>query len=278
MAKAGLRWIGVKLVKHLNAHAQVNQTRSSILKFMSQMAAKLRRKAGVLVRGGWRPVWDRQTLQKKIPAGFDAESVRRGGFHGQNGQDKWVVEKIFKHRRNGFFVDIGANDGMDINNSYYLEQQLGWSGICVEPMPKVFAALARNRKCTCVHGCVAAQDGEVEFLEVEGSEMLSGLASTLNAAHQERITGHRINKLKLPGFSLTTLLRNHNVAEVDFMSIDTEGSEMEILRNFDWQGGARIKVICVENTYHGDLMPEFLYARGYRLQVILAGDEIYVRD
>jgi len=243
---------------------------------MSLIAAKLRRKAGVLLRGGWRPVRDRYGLLKQNPAGFDGETVRRAGFHGQNGQDKWVVEKVFNQRRGGFFVDIGANNGIDISNTYYLEQQLGWSGICVEPMPKVFAQLAQNRKCICVQGCVAAQDGEAEFLEVEGNEMLSGLSSTLNQAHQERIVGHRINKLKLPCFCLNTLLRQHQVKQVDFMSIDTEGSEMEILRNYDWES-IRIKALCVENTYHGDLLAELLYNRGYRLSTILSGDEIYVR-
>ena len=63
---------------------------------------------------------------------------------------------------------------------------------------------------------------------------------------------------------------------MDFLSIDTEGSEMAILRNFDW-GQIEIDVICVENSYHGDLLAEFLYRRGYRLAVILSGDEIYVR-
>jgi FkbM family methyltransferase len=243
---------------------------------MSLIAAKLRRKAGVLLRGGWRPIWDRYWLQKQSPDGFDGETIKRGGYYGQNGQDKWVVEKIFKHRRNGFFVDIGANDGIHISNSYYLERQLGWSGICVEPMPQVFAQLGQNRKCICVQGCVAAQDGEAEFLEVEGNEMLSGLASTLNQTHRERIIGHRIKKLKLPCFRLDTLLRQHKVTQVDFMSIDTEGSEMEILRSFDWKG-IQINVLCVENTYHGDLLAEFLYDRGYRLNAILCGDEIYVR-
>lgn len=243
---------------------------------MSFIAAKFKRKAGVFLRGGWRPIWDRYWMQRQSLDGFDGETIKRGGYYGQNGQDKWVVEKIFKHHRGGFFVDIGANNGIDISNSFYLEQQLGWSGICVEPMPKVFAELARNRKCRCVHGCVAAQDGEAEFLEVEGNEMLSGLASTLNQAHHERILGHRINKLKLPCFRLDTLLRQYKVNQVDFMSIDTEGSEMEILRNFDWEG-IKINVLCVENTYHGDLLAEFLYDRGYRLNAILCGDEIYVR-
>jgi FkbM family methyltransferase len=242
---------------------------------MSSVISKLKRKANVLRRGGWRPVWDRQWLQKEVPPEFQAQAVRGSGFYGENGQDKWVVERILNHKRNGFFVDIGANDGVAISNSYYLEKNLGWTGICVEPMPKVFSKLKENRKCVCVQACIAGQDGMAEFLEVEGS-MLSSLASTLNQAHQERIAGGSIRQLSLPCYSLNSLLRQHGVSQVDFMTIDTEGAELEILRNFDWRG-ARINVLCVENTYHGDLLPELLYAHGYKLSTILNGDEIYVR-
>jgi FkbM family methyltransferase len=243
---------------------------------MSQTLKKLGRKAGVVLRGGWRPVMDRWRLQKRNHDRFDQGAIKKEGYYSQHGQDKWVVEKIFKRRGGGFFVDIGAYNGVDISNTYYLEQQLGWSGICVEPIPKLFAEVARNRKCACVHGCVAARDEEVEFLEVEGCETLSGLATALAQTHDERIIGHKINKLKLPGFRLDTLLRRHKIQKVDFMSIDTEGSEMDILRNFDWSG-FEIHVICVENTYFGDRLPEFLYRRGYRLDTILGSDEIYVR-
>lgn len=215
-------------------------------------------------------------MQKRTLDGFDESTVKREGFYGQNGQDKWVVEKIFHQRRNGVFIDIGANDGVSISNSYYLERHLGWSGICVEPMPKAFAELSQNRKCICVQGCVAGRDGEAEFLEVEGNEMLSGLASTLNQSHHERIAGNQINRIIVPCFSLNSLLLQYKISAVEFMSIDTEGSEMEILRNFDW-GGVKINVLCVENTYHGDLLAELLYGKGYRLDCILQGDEIYVR-
>jgi FkbM family methyltransferase len=243
---------------------------------MAQILEKLARKTGVVLRGGWRPVTDRWRLHKRDRSWFDDKAFSKEGYCGQWGQDKWVVEKIFQHRRNGFFVDIGANDGVSVSNSYYLEKQLVWSGICVEPMPKAFVELSQNRKCICVQGCVAGQDGEAEFLEVEGNEMLSGLASTLNQSHQQRIEGNRINKIIVPCFSLSTLLRRYQVSAVDFMSIDTEGSEMDILSNFDW-GGVKISVLCVENTYHGDLLAEFLYGKGYRLDGILQGDEIYVR-
>jgi len=207
---------------------------------------------------------------------MDPEAIKKAGYFGQYGQDQWVVENIFRGRRGGFFVDIGAYNGIEISNTYYLEKEMGWTGICVEPIPKLFAELNRNRKCTCIHGCVAAHDEEVEFLEVEGCETLSGLSSALRETRDWRVAGHRLNRLKLPGFRLDTLLRRHHQRKVDFLSIDTEGSEMDILRNFDW-GGFEIQVICVENTYFGDLLPEFLYQRGYRLAKILRSDEIYVR-
>jgi len=242
---------------------------------MLQTLKKLRRKFGVVTRGGWRPVLDRWRLQRLSHAELTKEAIKREGYHSENGQDKWVVENIFKRHRGGFFVDIGAYDGIQISNTYYLENQLGWSGLCVEPIPKLFAKLARNRKCICVQGCVAASDGDVDFLEVEGCETLSGLATALDETQDKRIIGHKINKLHLPGFRLETLLKKHGVEKVDFLSIDTEGSELAILRNFDW-AQVKIDVICVENTYHGDLLAELLYRNGYHLNAILNGDEIYV--
>jgi hypothetical protein len=63
---------------------------------------------------------------------------------------------IFGHKTKGFFVDVGAHDGISINNTKMLES-LGWEGICIEPHPKVFQRLIQNRKCKSVN-CVAIYD------------------------------------------------------------------------------------------------------------------------
>jgi FkbM family methyltransferase len=242
---------------------------------MRDILKKFRRKTGVILRGGLQPVLDRRRLHKMHRDRFSQEAIKNEGYYSQNGQDKWAAEVIFDGRRNGFFLEIGAYNGLDLSNTCYLERKLGWAGICVEPVPSLYAALSRNRKCVCVQGCVTAKDGEVEFLEVEGCETLSTLANSLGEAEDERVAGHKINRLKLPGLALNTLLRRHQVPKVDFMSIDTEGSEMEILKKFDW-GAVPITAICIENIYFGDLLAEFLYERGYRLDAILGSDEIYV--
>src|SRR5208282_2318440 len=98
---------------------------------MSQILKKLGRKAGVVLRGGWRPVIVRWSLHRQNHNQFNEKTIKGEGYYSQLGQDKWVIENIFKHRRGGFFVDIGAYNGVDISNTYYMEQQLGWSGICV---------------------------------------------------------------------------------------------------------------------------------------------------
>ncbi len=237
---------------------------------------KLLRKIGVLLRGELRIVLKRWRLLRRDRDRFTEEALRHEGFCSQHGQDKWLVEYVLSHQRAGFFVDVGAYDGIEISNTWLLESKYGWSGICVEPIPSVFAKLRQNRRCECVQGCVASYDGETTFLEVEGNETLSGMAATVSGPHQARIEGSKIRKLRVPCFRLDTLLKERGVSKIDFLSIDTEGSELAILRSIDWRT-VKIGAICVENTYHGDLIAELLCRQGYRLDAILAGDEIYVQ-
>ena len=55
-------------------------------------------------------------------------------------------KKIFKNKRDGFFLDIGANDGITLSNSYFFEKELGWKGICFEPLKNAFQKLQNDLK------------------------------------------------------------------------------------------------------------------------------------
>ena len=85
-------------------------------------------------------------------------------FYSQAGQDEWI-SSLFEFKREGYFLDIGAHNGIDINNTYFLEKELGWTGICIEADPVIFSSLASNRKCTCVNIAVSDQEGEISFLQ-----------------------------------------------------------------------------------------------------------------
>ena len=116
-----------------------------------------------------------------ITLGVDAE------FFSQNGQDEFVAQ-WFNNKHGGIFVDIGASDGITINNSYYFEKELGWQGICVEPRPSSFAKLVKNRRCFCVNACIAQEEGSRDFCEIEGyAGDLSGLISSYHPSHVDRI-------------------------------------------------------------------------------------------
>jgi FkbM family methyltransferase len=201
-------------------------------------------------------------------------------FYGQYHQDKLVYEKFFKDKRNGVFVDVGAHDGITYSNTYFFEKDLGWTGICIEPIPEVYEQLKRNRNCLCIQGCIFQDREEVPFLRVSGyAEMLSGILANYNSEHIKRIKreiaqhGGRSEVIKIRCYSLTKLLLDHEINHVDYLSIDTEGGELAILRSIDFTR-INIDIIEVENNYN-DPIQAYLESFGYKKIMTMGPDEIY---
>lgn len=201
-------------------------------------------------------------------------------FYSQCGQDKYVFENFFKDKKGGVFVDIGANDGVTYSNTLFFEKNLGWTGICIEPIPTVFEKLKANRKSKCIQGCISDKPGVTQFLWLNGpSEMLSGIYENLDPRHLQRINrevnqlGGSIETLQVKCYKLNDLLLDNNIKFVDYMSIDTEGGELEILKSIDFSS-IDIDVIDVENNYASPEFKIFLESKGYKLMVG-GQDEIY---
>ncbi|MGA7325327.1 MAG: FkbM family methyltransferase [Rhodomicrobium sp.] len=108
---------------------------------------------------------------------FSIPELVSEGYFSQYGQDKWIAEVLFPGKRNGVFVDIGAHDGVSFSNSYFLENNLGWTGIAVEPIPRAIQKLCAIRRCEVVQGCVAGQSGKRRFTIIPGEDMRSRLTS-----------------------------------------------------------------------------------------------------
>ena len=205
-------------------------------------------------------------------------------YTSQCGQDKYVNEHFFKNKKNGFFVDIGAHDGVSLSNTYFFEKELGWSGICVEPHPQRFKELALNRakKTICLPVAVANNTGVMKFLQVDGyPEMLSGLFDFYDPRHIDRVDkeiasrGGSSNLIDIPTLPLSSILDKYHVSHIDFMSVDTEGSELEVLKSIDFNV-VTIDVIAIENNYGESKVHDYLKIKGYRLAHRAGGDEIYV--
>lgn len=202
-------------------------------------------------------------------------------YYSQHGQDKYVVEQIFNSKKNGIFVDIGAFDGITISNTYFLEKELNWTGICIEPIEEVFNLLAKNRNCICIQGCVFNETGEKDFLKVKGyPEMLSGLLETYDDRHLRRIDveisekGGSKEVVKVKTYNFNDICKQNNITHIDYLSIDTEGSEENIIRSINFDE-IFIDVISVENNFNSDFFNNFLTQKSYKLLCKFDIDEVY---
>lgn len=205
-------------------------------------------------------------------------------FHSQFDQDRYLYQKFFKEKRNGIFVDIGAHDGVTFSNTYFFEKTMGWTGICIEPIPEVFECLKNARDALCIQGCISSHQGTVPFLRIKGdSEMLSGILNNYDPEHLNRVQkeleayGGSAEIITVLCYDLTTLLLSQGLSHIDYMSIDTEGGELEILKSLDFQS-IEVEVIDVENNLGTDRFKDFLEPLGYKRVIKLGVDEIYARE
>jgi FkbM family methyltransferase len=204
-------------------------------------------------------------------------------YKSQYNQDKYLNENFFKDKRNGTFVDIGAHDGVSISNSYFFEKYLNWTGMCIEPMPELFKELEKNRDCIKINGCAWEEDTVKTFRLINGyAEMLSGILDSYDERHKERIElecrihGGSYRDIEMNCYNVNNLLEKYNLFNIDFMSIDTEGSEFEILKTIDFEK-FDIKIVIVENNYNDSKIREFMEMKKYKLHDKLSCDDLYIK-
>lgn len=168
--------------------------------------------------------------------------------YSQFSQDTKVVE-FYNGKKNGFFVEIGAHNGITCSNGYLLERKYQWKGICAEPNPKLYKTLVLNRPGSiCTDKAVYHTSGcTVEFDIANSCDALSGIASTLDR-HKAYVDLNKTT-ISVTTISLADLLKEHKApAFIEYLSLDTEGSEYDILRTFPFEE-YRFGLIHLEHNY-----------------------------
>ncbi|MCL5290548.1 MAG: FkbM family methyltransferase [Bacillota bacterium] len=205
-------------------------------------------------------------------------------YYSQIGQDQFLNESIFQGKENGFFVDIGAHNGITFSNSYFFERHKNWQGLCIEPMPNIYKLLRENRRCICIEGAISFENGVQEFLSLAGhTEMYSCLLTGSDPRHLERIQremqrhGGNQQVIQVKTYTLQSILDDHHVKSIDFCSIDTEGNELTVLQSVDWEK-VDIKCLVVENSYQDRAIRDYLETKKYKLIERLEWDDIYLRE
>jgi FkbM family methyltransferase len=157
---------------------------------------------------------------------------------------------IFCHngKKNGFFVEFGATDGVSLSNTYVLEKHFAWQGILAEPAKRWHSSLKSNRSAAIDTRCVWTTSKQLlPFVEADIGELSTLTQFESSDSHTDsRKTGKRYD---VETVSLNDLLHTHNCPQViDYMSVDTEGSEFEILSNLDFNR-YRVGVFTIEHSY-----------------------------
>jgi FkbM family methyltransferase len=195
----------------------------------------------------------------------------------QFGQDAFVLARLL-FKKGGYFVDFGATDGVTGNNSYILEKRYGWKGILAEPARCWHEALQRNRQANVELSCVAATSGQTIPFHEKG--VFSSMRSQLSLGRRLKQLTKPRRFYDVPTISLLDLLKKHRAPRViDYLSMDTEGSELEILSAFDFSA-YRFRVITCEHNYKPNREKIFalLSSHGYDrvFQSISEADDWYV--
>ena len=193
-------------------------------------------------------------------------------FYSQDKQDKFLETKVFRGHKNGFFVDVGSHDGISINNTLYFEKNNGWTGINIEPLGSVYKKLVANRpNCINLEYAVCNNDGIAEFRCNTGyDEMLSGLNDCYDRRHVHRINseqkqyGGESRIVKVNTRRLASIFAEHDIRHVNYLSIDVEGAEFEVIKSIDFDK-VFIDVIGFENNYQDVSKPivKYLRDKGY---------------
>lgn len=230
----------------------------------------------------------KQWLRKRAPslshrlAGLHRDCLRAAwraqGMNSlsQFGEDV-VAIRYFKLKRGGIYVDIGAYDGVYLSNTAMLELQYGWRGVLVEPIRAAYDRMVECRPGSiCIHGAVSSEKGPVRFIySAADGGMLSGTA--FDPRHQRRVEEEsrrqhaQVEALLVPAVHPNEVLRaaaalapgGPDAKAIDFLSIDTEGTELDILKSIDWKT-FRPKLLCVENHFRERHQADFLQSVGYR--------------
>jgi FkbM family methyltransferase len=195
-------------------------------------------------------------------------------------QDIFVLA-VLDSKKHGYFVEAGASDGLDCSNTFLLEKNFGWNGLLIEPSRLSFKKIEANRKASAINFALFSASGiSMQFRET----VSPGLSSLSDFSNNDYMSSQRVDKLvyQVETITLQDALNNAGGPKVvDFLSLDTEGSEFEILKDFDFNSYS-FSVITVEHAFseQREKICELLTSNGYQrvLVDISAYDDWYINE
>lgn len=202
------------------------------------------------------------------PGRFDPAIAYEMPTNSQIEQERWVFA-MCNGRRDGRFAEIGAFDGVLHSNSYFLETEHGWRGVCVEPNPALFARLRECRSAICLERAVYRASGQtLTFIPSQEIGTLAEFACDDRYAEDRAraAAAHGLIEVETVSFAEIATMGDFAQTGFDYVSLDTEGSELDILRTIDL-AHHRIALLTIEHNFvepRREQMRVLLADAGYR--------------
>jgi len=157
-------------------------------------------------------------------------------YFGSKDQDQWVIEEIFNFKRSGYFVDLAATNGLFENNTFILEKKYKWSGLAIEPNVSFFRALKRIRKCKVLNDVILTDNSDIKFFENGPTGGILGYEYDNNLQKRSKLINKNSSKIvSKKTKSLSAILKENNAPKIiDYLSLDVEGAETAIMKNFSF--------------------------------------------
>jgi FkbM family methyltransferase len=177
--------------------------------------------------------------------------ANRGRANAQLLQDLWVLYET-NTQFDGYFVEFGAVDGLVHSNTLVLEREFGWTGILAEPNQEMATSLRANRTAQIDMRCVWSTSGANVRLLVTDDPEFATVDDRVTEDMHLSIRQESSRRLSVETVSLDDLLDCHGAPTViDYLSVDTEGTELELLTGFDWSR-RDIRFVSVEHNHRAD--------------------------
>jgi len=204
-------------------------------------------------------------------------------YYGQNGEDK-IIQEYFPEGYIGTCIDIGATDGICMNNTLHFEEK-GWDVICFEPNPGYFYQCHSNRRNAHMYAISNFNLDDVDFFvaNLDGYGIEEAITSLrvddkLLQHHIDLGYNPNIRTIKTKVRTLNWAIENHFPHEhIDFVSIDTEGTEIDVLQGFDIEN-YKPKLFVIENNFEDSRLEEYMSKFGYVRDKKISNNDFFIRN
>lgn len=208
-------------------------------------------------------------------------------YYSQFQEDIFLNENIFKNKKNGIYIELGALDGILFSNTKFFEDTLNWTGILIEPHPDQFILLKQNRPNNFLfNNLVSCHSEPLEFRYfVHNYAAVSGVHNTLSQHHFDTYFDNKNianeinkqNKIYINPIKLTEIIKETKLTHIDLLSLDVEGHEYEVLQS--WNFSIPIDVILIEtlgvDPEKDELCRKILIKNNYKFITKCSHNEIF---